>query len=661
MSRSAIQPRVMSRRAFLGASTATGASLVLAAWLPPNATAGGRAVAVANVAQGDPAFEPSLWIRIDATGIVSVSVHRSEMGQRVDTALPMVVADELEADWEQVRVEHAPLDRGYGDQVTGGSASVSSSWRLLRTAAATARTMLVTAAAGIWGVEPDACHAEQGQVVHDETDRRLAYGDLVADAAALPVPEPDSIRLKEAADFRIIGGHVPDPNGPDYVTGRARYTCDIVLPGMLTAVVARPPTLDGTVTGFDPGPALAVEGVRHVVQVDTGVAVVADSTWAALQGRTRLVVDWDEGETARFDSSVIREAALSGIRMRDDPAYLEAVYEIPYLAHVPMEPMDCVADVRDDLAEVWAPTQDRADAVRAAARGAGVPAESVVLHVPLIGGAFGRRLASDFVQEACEISKAVHAPIRTFWTREDDVRHDHYHPFTLVHASAPRDLAGPLRFSSVEGWGPPTGAWRSVGDMNQGFAIGSFVDELATATGIDVIELYRQRYDWLVPVVELAASKAGWGSSLPDGWGRGLAAHSTFGVTPVAMVVEASVAGERVSVHRVVCAIDCGVAVDPGGVVAQMEGGIAFALSAALFQEVTLQDGRIQQSGFVDFPVLRMDEMPRVEVHLLASERDPSGVGEMAVPPTAPALMNAVFAATGRRIRHLPIRPEDLG
>ena len=347
---------MMSRRGFLGASAATGASLILGAWLSPAVAAAGRKITVANLTQGDPAFVPNLWVRVDPTGIVTVSVHRSEMGQRVDTALPMIVADELEADWGQVRVEHAPLDRGYGDQVTGGSASVSSSWRLLRTAAATARTMLVTAAARIWGVEPGACHAEQGHVVHDETGRRLAYGDLVSDAASLPVPEPDSLRLKDAEDFRIIGGHVPDPNGLDYVTGSARYTSDILLPGILTAVVARPPTLDGKVTSFDPAPALAVEGVRDVVQVDTGVAVVADNTWAALQGRTRLVVSWDEGETAGFDSSVIREAALASIRMRDDPAYLEAVYEIPYLAHVPMEPMDCVADVRDDRVEVWAPT-----------------------------------------------------------------------------------------------------------------------------------------------------------------------------------------------------------------------------------------------------------------------------------------------------------------
>jgi isoquinoline 1-oxidoreductase beta subunit len=655
---------LISRRTFLGASAASGACLLLGARLPARAAPSGQGqdqLAIANLAEADGPFAPNLWIRIDEAGTLTVSVHRSEMGQHVDIALPMIIADELEVDWQQVVIEHAGLDEGFGSQLTGGSASISSSWLLLRALAAHARTMLVTAAAGMWDVDPAECRAEHGEVIHVSTGQRLAYGELVEAASALPTPKAGEFALKDPFDFRIIGGHVPDPDGPGYVSGQARFTCDLVVPGMLIAAVARPPTIHGSVAGFDAGPALAVDGVRAVVAVDSGVAVVADSTWAALQGRQVLPVTWDEGDVAGLDSAAIRETALGGVGMLDDPAVIEAVYEVPYLAHAPMEPMDCLADVRDDHVEIWAPTQDRRDAARVAAMAADLPADAVTVHVPLIGGGFGRRLVNDFVAEACQISKAVKAPVKTFWTREDDIRHDPYHPFTLVHASAPRDLSARPRTIATAGWGPPTGAWRSVDEVNLGLASGCILDELAVAIGVDVVEVYRRLYaEDLLPVVERATEQAGWGSPLPDGWGRGLAAHATFGQTPVGIVLEVSVVDGRLHVHRAVCAIDCGIAVDPDGVVAQMEGGIAFALSAALHEEITLSKGRVEQTGFLDFPILRFDEMPRVEVHILPSSRDPSGVGEMGVPPTAPALLNAVFAATGRRLRRLPIRADDL-
>ncbi len=650
----------MSRRSFLQATAMGGSALVLGFRLgsdsgPPDATG------VMDRAEPATSFAPNAYLRIDGDGTVTLQVHRSEMGQRVDTSLPMILADELDADWASVRVEHAPPDPIYGDQVTGGSYSVARSYWELRAAGATARTMLVAAAAATWGVDAAACRTENGVVVHDATGDRVPYGALVEAASQLQVPSMEDVSFKDAVDFRLIGKPVADMNGPTYVTGRATYASDIRIPGMLVATVARPPTVSSNVSAFDPGPALAVDGVRQVVEVSTGVAVVADSTWSALRGRAALGVTWDEGDTSALDSDSIREETAMRLAVTHEPGVVQAVYEVPYLAHVPMEPMVCVADVQDESCEVWAPTQNRQDARLAAAEAAGLAEGTVTVHVPLIGGAFGRRLKADYVTEAVEISKAVRAPVKVFWTREDDIQHDFYHPFSLSYRSAPQDAPGQTAGRKETDDSLPGGAWRSVDNLDDALANNCFIDELATARGVDVLDLYRTLgAQQLLPVIELAAEKAGWGTPLPDGWGRGMAAHTTHEATPAAMVIEVSVIDGELRVRRVVCAVDPGIVIDPIGVEAQMEGGIVFGLSAALRQEITLSGGRIEQSSFLDYPILRMDEMPSIEIHVVPSSRDPSGMGEMGVPPVAPALLNAVFAATGRRIRHLPIRAEDL-
>jgi isoquinoline 1-oxidoreductase beta subunit len=573
----------------------------------------------------------------------------------------MIVAEDLEADWAAVQIKHAPPDPVYGDQATGGSRSINLSYSALRVAGATARTMLIEAAAATWGVDAAACRAEKGAVIHDASGRSLPYGELVEAASQLPVPSEQDLVLKDVADFRIIGTHVADMNGPALVTGEGVFASDIQLPGMLVATVARPPTVGGRVSSFDPGPALAVDGVREVVEVSTGVAVVADTTWAAIRGRDALPVTWDDGDTSALNSDVIREDTTTRLAVTPDPGLVEAIYEIPFLAHASMEPMVCVADVREGSCEVWAPTQDRQAARLAAAKAAGLAHKAVTMHMPLMGGAFGRRLNTDYVTEAVEISKAVRAPVKTFWTREDDIQHDFYHPFNLGYRSAPPDAPGQPTGRKESDYSLPDGAWRSVDNFDEALANNCFIDELAAARGVDVLDLHRSLDDeQLLPVLEVAAEQAAWGASLPEGWGRGMAVHATFGMSPTAMVIEVSVLDGKLRVRRVVCVIDPGIVVDPSGLQAQLEGGIVFGLSAALHQEITVKAGRIEQSSFLDYPILRMDEMPSIEVHVASSGSEPGGAGEMGVPPTAPALLNAIFSATGRRIRHIPIRAEDL-
>jgi isoquinoline 1-oxidoreductase beta subunit len=590
------------------------------------------------------------------------------MGQGSRTALAMIIADELGADWESVKVVQANAAPEYGNQLTGGSTGISDNFMLFRKAGAVARMMLIAAAAQRWDVPEESCRAESGVVIHEASGERLTFADLVEAAGALPTPKVTDIKYKDPLDFKIIGSNVSRVDNPQLVDGSAIYGIDISIPGMLYAVLARSPVSRGRLSSFDANQAVAVEGVRDVVQISNGVAVVAETTWAAMKGRDALVLTWDEGHNADLGTDDLRQSLTERATPdgwsgeSEDPDILAAVYEVPYLAHATQEPMNCVADVREDGCEVWAPTQNPSDALQRAGRIANLPADAVTVHVPLIGGGFGRRLEVDYVAEAVEISKAVGAPIKLVWTREDDIQHDFYHPFSINYIRGRLDRPSLPQITSETAGQIPTGAWRAVTNFTEAFVRESFIDEMAVALERDPLEL---RLDLepqtLKAVLERVGSESDWGSPLPDGWGRGIACHSTWNVSPVAEVAEVSVSEDGiVRVHRVVCAIDCGLVINPDMVKAQMEGGIVFALTAALKSSITIENGRVQQSNFHDYPLLRIDEMPEIEVHILENESLPFGVGEMAGPPVAPAVFNAVYAVTGKRIRHLPIRKEEL-
>jgi isoquinoline 1-oxidoreductase beta subunit len=649
------------------------------------------------------------WLRIATDGMVTLIVDRSEMGQGVTTGLAMLAAEELEIDIAQLRTEFAPAHPDYfnpmlGEQVTGGSTSVRAAWKPLREAAAETRERLVAAAAASWKVPRRECRAEHGAVMHVPTRRHLGYGDLAESAAGQAVPS--SVRLKRPDAFRLIGTPQPRLDLPEHLSGRAMFGSDVSIPDMLIAVVARAPVFGGRAKTVNASRTRAVEGVREIVELENGIAVVAESVWSALRGREALEVTWDEGPHAALGSAEITRrfahaAARKGRTERDDgdiddalgeaATVIEAVYETPYLAHATMEPMICTARVGADGCDVWAPTQAQTEAQRVAAEAAGLPRERVRIHTTLLGGGFGRRLDPDFVDEAVRIAKVVGRPLQVLWTRDDDMRHDHYRPANHTRLRAGLDKRGspvawfqrivgpPLALDGVDlpyaipnireehvtvDPGIPTGPWRSVGASQNAFVIESFIDELAHAAASEPFT-FRQKLLRKAPrhraVLELAAEKAGWTTSLPYGRHRGIALYHSFG-SYVAQVAEVSVSqAGAIGVHRVVCAIDCGITVNPDLIAAQMEGAIAFGLSAALKGEITIEGGRVVQANFKDYPILTLPEMPQVEVHIIARQDEPGGVGEPGVPPIAPAVANAVFAATGRRIRRLPLRPPEHG
>ncbi len=699
----------LGRRRLLQGGLALGGSLVIG-WEV------GRARRAAG--QGTAGFAPNAWVRIDRDGTVTILNPQSEMGQGTLTSMAMVIADELDADWARVRVEQAPVDPAYGEQMTAGSASIRRSLGTWRRAGAAAREMLAAAAAQTWGVPVAEVETDRGRVLHRPSGRVLGYGELAETAARLPVPQAP--RLKPPERFTLIGHRVPRLDTPPKVTGRAIYGIDVTVPGLLVASVERCPVFGGRLRSFDATAAKAVPGVRHVVAISRGVAVVADGYWAARRGREALRVTWDEGPAARVSSESIGRAQAALVRrpgpvarregdveraLRGAGRVLEATYELPFLAHATMEPPNCTAHVRADGCDVWVGTQNQTGAQREAMRITGLPRERVRVHVTLLGGGFGRRGEVDYVTDAVEVSRAVGAPVKVIWSREEDIRHDVYRPATshrlqaalgadgrpvawLHRIAGPGILhqrglpAGSMDRTMVEGAanlpydvpnlqveyahrddGIPVGFWRSVGASYNAFVVESFVDELAHAAGTDPVA-YRRALLGRSPrhagVLELAAQKAGWGQPLPPGRGRGVAVAFSYG-SWAAEVAEVSVDGDgRVRVHRVVCAVDCGLAINPDQVAAQMEGGIVWGLTAALRGEITIRDGRVQQSNFHDYPMLRIEEMPAVEVHIVPSAEAPGGVGEPGVPPLAPAVANAVFAATGRRVRRLPIRAEAL-
>ena len=717
-------PATLLRREFIKAGAALGGGLFVSLYLPVVG-------AEDSVAEGaaDHQFALNAYVRMGVDESVTVISNHSEMGQGIYTSLPMLLNEELEADWARISVEAAPVDKVYnhpifGIQMTGGSTTSPAEYDHYRKMGALARTMLVQAASQKWNVDPASCHVEKGVVIHGATGRRATYGSLASAAAQLTAPA--DVALKPSSAFTQIGKPTRRLDTPSKTNGTAQFGLDVILPGMLTAVVARPPVFGGKALKIDATEALKISGVKSVEEIPSGVAVIATGFWPAKVGRDKLVVEWDPGPNAGLTSEqMVREFSETSkqpgaiAKKVGDPAAalasaaktITAEYDVPYLAHAMMEPLNCVVDLRADSCEIWTGTQfetvDRANAAHVA----GLHPEKVQIHTTLLGGGFGRRAnpVSDFVVEAVHVAKAAKAPVKVIWTREDDIRGGWYRPMWHDRFAAGLDADGnPVAWThtivgqsimmgtpfaafaikegvdstSVEGAadilyglpnlqvdlhtptiGVPVQWWRSVGHSHTGFSVEAFLDEVAHAGGKDPYELRRvllAKQPRMLAVLDLAAKKANWGSKLPPGIGRGIATHFSFD-SYVAQVVEASVGkGGEVRVHRVVCAIDCGLVINPDTVKAQMEGGIVYGLTAALKTEITLKDGRVEQGNFNDYPMLRIFESPEIEVHIVASTEHPTGVGEPGVPPAAPALANAIFAATGKRIRRLPIRSSSL-
>ncbi len=675
-------------------------------------------------------FEPNAWLAIGADGTVTVWATRSEMGQGVRTSMAMAVAEELEADWSKVKVKQASTAKKFGDLgVTGGSQTTRSTTEAFRTVGAQAREMLLQAAADTWKVAKADCRAEKG-FLHGPGGKKAGFGELVA--AASKVSAPAKPALKARKDFKILGKDARRLDGPDIVTGRAQFGTDVKVPGMLVASIERCPVFGGKVKSFDASRALKQPGVKNVVQVPSGVAVVATDTWSAFSGRDFLKVEWDLGPSAGVDSASIRtqfedrlKTPGKAVRTEGDAAKglagaakkLEATYDAPFLAHATMEPMVAVADVKADRCTIWAPSQGPGWAMAGITAITGLKPEQVEVNVPLLGGGFGRRAMGDFMLDAVACSKAVGAPVKVQWTRPDDMRHDGYRPATLHHLEGGLDAAGkavawrhrfagpsiaaankfpwPVEAAEISGaadlayaipnldvqWAQsdtPVALWfwRAVAASFNPFATECFLDELAQAAGKDPLAFRLELmhagptkvgHDTVDPqrlkaVLELAAAKADWGKPMSKGWGRGIAAHPYLECgTYAAEVAEVEVKPDgTIKVHRVVCAVDCGMVLNPLNVKAQFEGAVAYGLSAALTGEITIDKGRVVQQAFKDYPVLRIQDMPRVEVHMVPSDLPPGGVGEPGLPPLAPAVANAVFAATGKRLRSMPFTPEKV-
>jgi isoquinoline 1-oxidoreductase subunit beta len=703
----------LSRRSFLRAGAAAGGGLVLSLSLP---------MAHREAAAADEGFAPNAFIRIQTDGQIVLTMPYVEMGQGTYTSIPMLIAEELEVELTQVRLLHAPPDEKLyanpllGVQATGNSNAVRAAWQPLRQAGASARTMLVAAAAKRWNVDPASCRAQSGAVLHAATGRRAAYGELAGDAARLPVPE--NVAFKRPEDFKLIGTPAKRLDTPAKVNGTAVYGIDVRPPGVKIATLAQSPVFGGRVKSVDDAAAKAVKGVRQIVRLDDAVAVVADHMGAAKKGLTALKIEWDDGPHARLTTDAIagelEQATLkpgavaqnigdTDKAMAGAVTKVEAIYQVPFLAHATMEPMNCTVHVRPDGCEVWVGSQALARVQAAVAKTAGLPLDKVVVHNHLIGGGFGRRLEADGAVRAVEIAKQVDGPVKVVWTREEDIQHDMYRPYWFDRLSAGLDAKGmpvawnnrfagssvvarwlPPGFNNgldpdttegaidlvyalpnlhveyvrIEPPGIPTAFWRSVGPSHNVFVTESFMDELAAAAKQDPVAYRRALLDKSPrarAVLDLAAEKAGWGQPLPERAGRGVSLQHAF-ATYMAHVAEVEVAKDgAVRVRRVVCAVDCGTVVNPDTVRAQIQSAVVFGITAALHGEITLKDGRVEQSNFDTYEMLRINEAPVIEVHIVPSRESPGGMGEAGTSAIVPAVANAIFAATGKRLRKMPV------
>ena len=695
----------LSRRDFLTVGAAAGAGLVIGFYLPHGASSAKE-------------FSPNAYLKITPEGKITIVVARSEIGQGVRTSLPMILAEELEVDWKQISIEQAGASTLFGDQTTGGSASVKSTWDPMRKAGASAREMLISAAALEWGVPRSACKAQSGSVWRGGSNTSLSYGALASRAATLPIPSDPP--LKQAKDYKIVGQRIARLDTPSKVNGTAQYGIDFRLPGMKFAVLERCPIIGGKVATFDDKDSRKVPGVGYVGKVgDSAVAVVADSVWGAVEGRRVLNVTWDEGPNKELNSAAIYQSLKQAASGKAASLYsvgdvakasgrrVEAAYQLPFMAHAPMEPGNTTAHFQGTKCELWSPTQVPQDVRDSVATAIGLDPDQVKVNVTLLGGGFGRRLEHDYGVEAALVSKAINGPVQVLWTREDDMRNSTYRPASYHKLSAVLDGSGwPVAFShrivmpsinAQKGMVPagevdsevkdeasftysfpntlieyvqtetpvPLGWMRSVNALQVGFAQESFLDELAVAGGKDplALRLHLLAKDETIgpwstarmrAVLQLAAEKAGWGKPLEAGRYRGIACFACFS-SYAAQIVEISMENDRPRVHRVVSAVDCGQVVNPAILEQQIQGGVIFALGNALQAQITIDKGRIVQGNFDDYAPLRMNEAPVVEPHYVDSAESPTGIGEPPIPPVAPALCNAIYAATKKRIRALPV------
>lgn len=649
-------------------------------------------------------FSPNLWLQIDKDGIVTITMHRSEMGQKVWTALPMIVAEELEADWSKIKVVQGNLNEEFGSQVTGGSASIRTSYDKLRKAGATAREMLILAAAIEWGVERETCFAENGYILNSVTDNKLSYGQLIDRANTLPIPK--KVTLKDPKDFKIIGKSIKSLGEASKIDGSLKYGFDLQFPGMLTAMVIHNPVVGGKVNSFDSIETLKVSGIQKVFQISSGIAIVGENTWSILEGQKKIKIDWNHGKNKNLDSATISKIFREALGKKgtnvlkkgdfyegynNSEHQLEAIYEAPYLDHATMEPMNCTVKIENGKCEMWVPTQDPAGAFEEARRITGFSKKNIKVNTLKSGGGFGRLHAVDYVRDAVEVAMQIKVVVKVIRTREEDIKNGTYRPATINQVKSGLDkngmptswfnrISGP---DNVHHWfitggsddlpyeipniqidyvrskiDIPVGPLRSVGHIQNAFVNECFIDELANLANQDPFEYRRslmKNNARQLKVLEVVAEKADWKGRNNNNKFYGIASHYSF-QSYAAMVAEISINSKRkMKINRIICAIDCGLVINPDGVRAQVESGVALALTAALFGEITFKDGKIQQSNFHNYKLIKMNQMPQIETYIIPSYEAPTGAGEPPVPPTAPALANAIFAATGIRHRSLPI------